>query len=73
MLKRGHLGTVNEFKKEFFYKGNKRHPLKPRELKKKLDEVMIRRRRDETLVDYKKRIPKIIAVGTLIVFIISLI
>src|SRR3989344_1320657 len=62
LLKRGHLGTVNAFKKEFFYRGNKRHPLKPRELKKKLDEVMIRRRRDETLVDYKKRIPKIIAV-----------
>ena len=62
LLKRGHLGTINAFKKEFFHKGNKRHPLKPRELKKKLDEVMIRRRRDETIVDYKKRIPKIIAV-----------
>ncbi len=62
LLKRGHLGTINEFKKEFFYRGNKRHPLKPRELKKKLDEVMIRRRRDETKVDYKKRAAKIIAV-----------
>jgi SNF2 family DNA or RNA helicase len=62
LLKRGHLGTINEFKKEFFYRGNKRHPLKPRELKKKLDEVMVRRRRDETIVDYKKRIPQIIAV-----------
>ncbi|MEK6919035.1 MAG: SNF2-related protein [Nanoarchaeota archaeon] len=62
LLKRGHLGTINEFKKEFFYRGNKRHPLKPRELKKKLDEVMIRRRRDETKVDYKKRVAKIIAV-----------
>ncbi|MEK6927022.1 MAG: SNF2-related protein [Nanoarchaeota archaeon] len=62
LLKRGHLGTLNEFKKEFFYRGNKRHPLKPRELKRKLDEVMIRRRRDETLVQYRRRIPKIIAV-----------
>lgn len=62
LLKRGHLGTINEFKKEFFHKGNKRHPLRPRELKKKLDEVMIRRRRDETKVNYKKRIAKIIAV-----------
>ncbi len=62
LLKRGHLGTINEFKKEFFYKGNKRHPLNPRELKRKLDEVMIRRRRDETRVDYKQRMPRIVAV-----------
>jgi SNF2 family DNA or RNA helicase len=62
LLKRGHLGTINQFKKDFFHKGNKRYPLNPRELKRKLDEVMIRRRRDETLVNYKKRIPKIIAV-----------
>lgn len=62
LLKRGHLGTLNEFKKEFFHKGNKRHPLKPRELKKKLDEIMIRRRRDETNVDYKKRIPQVVPV-----------
>lgn len=62
LLKRGHLGTLNEFKKEFFHKGNKRHPLNPRELKRKLDQVMIRRRRDETEVNYKMRIPKIVAV-----------
>lgn len=62
LLKRGHLGTLNEFKKEFFHRGNKRHPLNPRELKRKLEEVMIRRRRDETKVDYKKRVPKIVAV-----------
>lgn len=62
LLKRGHLGTLNEFKKEFFHKGNKRHPLNPRELKRKLDEVMIRRRRDETAVSYKQRVPKIVAV-----------
>ncbi|PIN93823.1 hypothetical protein COU54_01510 [Candidatus Pacearchaeota archaeon CG10_big_fil_rev_8_21_14_0_10_31_24] len=62
LLKRGHLGTLNEFKKEFFHRGNKRHPLNPRELKKKLEEVMLRRRRDETKVDYKLRIPKIVAV-----------
>lgn len=62
LLKRGHLGTLQEFKKEFFHKGNKRHPLNPRELKRKLDQVMIRRKRSETLIDYKRRIPKMIAV-----------
>ena len=62
LLKRGHLGTLNEFKKEFFHRGNKRHPLHPRELKRKLDEVMIRRRRDETEVNYKQRLAKIVAV-----------
>jgi len=62
LLKRGHLGTIKEFKKKFLHRGNKRHPLNPHELKSKLDEVMIRRRRGETKVDYKKRIPKIISV-----------
>lgn len=59
LLKRGHLGTLQEFKKNFLHKGNKRYPLNPRELKRRLDEVMVRRRRDETKVNYKKRIPKI--------------
>jgi SNF2 family DNA or RNA helicase len=31
-------------------------------LKDKLSEVMVRRRRDETLIDYKSRIPKIVSV-----------
>jgi len=62
LLKRGHLGTLKEFKKQFLNKGNKRHPLNPHELKRKLDEVMIRRRRDETKIQYTKRIPKIIPV-----------
>jgi len=62
ILKRGHLGTVKEFRKKFLYKGNKRHPLNPLELKKKLEEVMVRRRRDETGIVYKKRIPKIVTV-----------
>ncbi len=62
LLKRGHLGTIKEFKKKFLFKGNKRHPLNPHELKEKLQEVMVRRRRDETGIDYKKRIPKIVAV-----------
>lgn len=62
LLKRGHLGTINEFKKEFFHRGNKRHPLNPYELKRKLDEVMVRRRRIDTGIEYKKRIPKIAAV-----------
>jgi len=62
LLKRGHLGTIKEFKKNFMLKGNKRKPLNPKDLKKKLDEVMIRRRRDETGIKYMKRIPRIIAV-----------
>ncbi|MGV8152469.1 MAG: DEAD/DEAH box helicase [Candidatus Nanoarchaeia archaeon] len=62
LLKRGHLGTINEFRKKFLYKGNKRHPLNPRDLKKRLDEVMVRRRRDETKVNYKKRLAKIVSV-----------
>jgi len=62
ILKRGHLGTMKEFRKNFLYRGNKRHPLNPLELKKKLEEVMVRRRRDETGVEYKARIPKIVAV-----------
>lgn len=60
ILKKGHLGTIREFRKKFLYKGNKRYPLNPTELKKKLEEVMIRRRRDETGIEYKPRIPKII-------------
>jgi len=63
LLKRGHLGTIKEFKKRFLNRGNKRHPLNPRQLKEKLDEVMVRRRRDEAKgVQYMKRIPKIVAV-----------
>jgi SNF2 family DNA or RNA helicase len=62
LLKKGHLGTMNEFRKRFLFKGNKRYPLNPRELKQRLDELMVRRRRDETKVNYMKRIPKIIAV-----------
>ena len=62
LLKRGHLGTMKEFKKKFLFRGDKRHPLNPHELKEKLQEVMVRRRRDETGIDYKKRIPRIVAV-----------
>ena len=62
ILKRGHLGTIKEFRKNFLFRGNKRHPLNPLELKKKLEEVMVRRVRSETGIDYKKRIPKIVTV-----------
>lgn len=62
LLKRGHLGTLKEFRKEFFHRGNKRKPLNPRELKRKLDEVMVRRIRNQTIIDYKKRIPKVVPV-----------
>ena len=62
LLKRGHLGTVKEFRRKFLFRGNKRHPLNPLELKTKLEEVMVRRRRDETGIEYKSRIPKIVTV-----------
>jgi len=62
ILKRGHLGTLREFRSNFLYKGNKRHPLNPSELKTKLEEVMVRRKRSETGITYKQRIPKIIPV-----------
>jgi len=62
LLKRGHLGTIKEFKKKFLNRGNKRHPLNPKDLKSKLDEIMVRRRRSETIVKYMKRIPKIVSV-----------
>jgi SNF2 family DNA or RNA helicase len=63
ILKRGHLGTINEFCKRFLNKGNKRKPLNHHELKRKLNEVMVRRKRNETIIDYKKRIPKIVSVN----------
>ena len=62
LLKRGHLGTIKEFKKRFMNRGNKRYPLNPKELRKKLEEIMIRRKRSQTGINYKKRIPKIIPV-----------
>lgn len=62
LLKRGHLGTTQEFKQAFLHRGNKRFPLNPRDLKQKLQQIMIRRRRDETGIQYMKRIPVIIAV-----------
>lgn len=62
LLKRGHLGTIKEFRNKFLYKGNKRHPLNYDELKQKLNEIMVRRRRDETGIVYKKRIPKVVKV-----------
>lgn len=62
LLKRGHLGTIKEFRKKFIFRGNKRKPLNHRELRKRLEELMIRRRRDQTKVSYKKRIPRIVTV-----------
>jgi SNF2 family DNA or RNA helicase len=59
LLKRGHLGTIQEFRQKFLFRGNKRKPLNPLELRKRLQEVMLRRRREETGIVYKKRIPKI--------------
>lgn len=59
LLKRGHLGTIQEFREKFLHRGNKRHPLNPKELRARLQEVMVRRRRDETEVKYMKRIPKV--------------
>ncbi|MBP7708745.1 DEAD/DEAH box helicase [Candidatus Pacearchaeota archaeon] len=62
LLKKGHLGTVKEFRNKFLYKGNKRYPLNPLELRRKLGELMLRRKRSETGIDYKPRVPKIISV-----------
>jgi SNF2 family DNA or RNA helicase len=62
LLKRGHLGTIKEFRQKFLNRGNKRYPLNPKELKLKLNEIMVRRKRSETIVKYMKRIPKIISV-----------
>lgn len=62
LLKRGHLGTIKEFRRKFLHRGNKRHPLNPKDLKLKLDEIMVRRKRSETIVKYMKRIPKIVPV-----------
>jgi len=60
LLRRGHLGTISEFRSNFLINGNERQPLNPRELKRKLSEVMIRRRRDEAKgIHYMKRIPRI--------------
>lgn len=60
LLRRGHLGTISEFRSNFLINGNERQPLNPRELKRKLSEVMIRRRRDETSgIKYMARIPRI--------------
>jgi len=62
LLKKGHLGTLREFRKKFLKKGNKRHPLNQKELKQKLEEVMVRRIRRKVGIEYKKRVPKIISV-----------
>ncbi len=62
LLKKGHLGTIREFKKKFLKRGNKRHPLNQKELKAKLEEIMVRRTRKSAGIEYKPRIPKIISV-----------
>jgi SNF2 family DNA or RNA helicase len=62
ILKRGHLGTMKEFRKKFLNRGNKRYPLNAIELRTKLEELMVRRRRSKIGIDYKPRIPKIIPV-----------
>ncbi|MEK6908763.1 MAG: SNF2-related protein [Nanoarchaeota archaeon] len=59
LLRRGHLGTIQEFREKFLLRGNKRRPLNPLELRRRLQEVMVRRKREETGIEYKKRIPKI--------------
>lgn len=62
ILKKGHLGTLKEFKEQFLHKKSKRYPINPRELKRRLDEIMVRRKRSETGINYMKRIPRIISV-----------
>ncbi len=62
LLKKGHLGTIKDFRKKFLNQGNKRYPMNPKELRRKLDEVMVRRRRDESGIAYMKRVPRIVAI-----------
>ncbi len=62
LLKKGHLGTLQNFKKNFLSRGNKRKPLNHEELRRKLREVMVRRKRSETTVSYMRRIPRTIQV-----------
>lgn len=59
LLRRGHLGTLQEFRQKFLFRGNKRKPLNPLELRRRLQEVMVRRKREETGINYMKRIPKV--------------
>jgi len=60
LLRRGHLGTLSQFRRKFLHKGSERRPLNPEELKQKLGEVIVRRRRDEVKgIKYMTRIPKI--------------
>ena len=60
LLRRGHLGTISEFRSNFLINGNERQPLDPWELRRKLSEVMVRRRREEVKgIRYMKRIPRI--------------
>ncbi len=59
LLRRGHLGTIQEFREKFLFRGNKRKPLNPLELRRRLQEVMLRRKREDTGINYMKRIPKI--------------
>jgi len=62
LLKKGHLGTLQAFRKNFLERGNKRKPLNHEVLKRKLREVMVRRKRSETTVEYMQRVPKTISV-----------
>ncbi len=60
LLRRGHLGTLKQFRRKFLYKGSESRPMNPEELKQKLGEVIVRRRRDEVRgIKYMKRIPRI--------------
>ena len=60
LLRRGHLGTISEFRSSFLVDGDERKPFNPQELKRKLSEIMIRRRRDEVKgIRYMKRIQRI--------------
>jgi SNF2 family DNA or RNA helicase len=60
LLRRGHLGTLSQFRRKFLCKGSDRRPINSEDLKQRLGEVIVRRRRDEVKgINYMKRIPKI--------------
>ncbi|WP_017726974.1 DEAD/DEAH box helicase [Halalkalibacterium ligniniphilum] len=60
LLKPGHLGDLTSFDKE--YRSNKRTPKNEEKLKELVNKVMVRNRRDETGIEWTKRIVKTIPI-----------
>ncbi len=54
LLKPGHLGDITSFEKE--YRSNKRSPKNEEKLKELVNKVMVRNRREDTGIEWTKRI-----------------